>query len=71
MKDFSKQPKGIQIKKGDLVEIQGKGIFRAEEDNEWEPDFNAWGSVSLENLYPPRFTHKGGVRVVTKFNEMA
>lgn len=54
---------GVPLKKGQLTEWKD-GIFRVAEDVEWNEDFNSWGSVWLENVYPPRFTHKGGFKVI-------
>lgn len=70
-------PKGLPLKKGQLVEVDFenlKGIFRVQEDVEWNADFKCWGSVRLEGTYPPWFTHKGGIKLIStederKFND--
>lgn len=54
---------GIQLKKGQIVRIEGE-LFEVAEDNKWCEDFKCWGSVWLVNEYPPRFTHKGEIEVI-------
>lgn len=59
---------GFPLKKGQLVEVNFedlKGIFRVAKDVEWNADFDSWGSVWLEGTYPPRFTHKGGITLLS------
>ena len=65
---MKKSNQGFSVKKGQLVKVR-EGIFEVEEDNRWEPDFQVWGSVRLKGLYPPRFTHKGGVEIYEKKEE--
>ena len=60
-----KRKKGVPLKKGQLIRLDYMdGVFRVAEDVKWNKDFNSWGSVWLESLYPPRFTHKGGIKIV-------
>lgn len=59
---------GLPLKRGQLVEVDTeelKGIFRVRDDVEWWDDFDSWGSVWLEGVYPPIFTHKGGIKVLS------
>lgn len=56
---------GIQLFKGDLIRLYGE-IKEVERDNEWNNDFNCWGSVRLVGEYPPVFTHKGEIEIVSR-----
>ena len=62
----------MPLKKGDIVRVSGHeqiedgSIFEVERDVEWCEYFKTWGSVSLVNQYPPLFTHKGGIEIVTE-----
>ena len=56
---------GYPFKKGQVVRITDwdcarDGIYVVE----CNKDFNSWGSVKLENVYPPTFTHKGGIELI-------
>lgn len=58
---------GMPLKKGQLIEVdceELKGVFRVEQDVEWDTYFKKWGSVWLEGVYPPLFTHKGGIAIL-------
>lgn len=59
---------GIPLRRGQLVEVKHtdlEGVFRVERDVEWNAPMGVWGSVSLVGQYPPRFTNKGGIRVIS------
>lgn len=62
---------GIPLKKGQIIRVYNLDdddkarIFEVEEDVKWNADFNIWGSVRLVGYYPPIFTHKGGIEVIT------
>lgn len=58
---------GLPLKKGQLVEINIpgiRGIYCVARDVEWNQDFQVWGSVCLEGVPVPIFTHKGGIKIV-------
>ena len=55
---------GLQLKKGWIVRVDGK-THEVARDNEWNADFGVWGSVELVGEYPPRFTHKGNIEIVS------
>lgn len=64
---------GLPLKKGQLVEVNWPdliGIYRVEEDVEWNNGLEAWGSVRLEGVYPPIFTHKGGIKLISANTEV-
>ena len=63
---------GFSLKAGQIIKILqdneesivGK-IFEVEKDNVWNKDFKQWGSVKLKGLYPPRFTHKENLKLLS------
>ncbi len=68
---MEKHSKGMPLKKGQLVKVSGykdypeNSIFEVGADVEWNSDYKIWGSVWLVNQYPPLFTHKGGIEVIS------
>lgn len=68
----AKHEQGIPLKKGQLVRLTGiegipdGSIFEVERDVEFSNDFNTWGSVKLVGMYPPIFTHKGGIELISQ-----
>ena len=65
MKNETTKNIGFPYKKGQIVRIDGQ-LFEVERDVEWNKDFNVWGSVWLVNQYPPIFTHKGKIELVSE-----
>jgi len=70
MDKYAANADGIQLFKGDIVRLEeDEQLYEVAEDNEriTEPTLpNVWGSVRLVNNYPPHFTHKGGIYLVSR-----
>lgn len=58
---------GIELKAGDIVKFDDGLVAEVAKDNDLVTDMGSphWGSVWLVGHYPPRFTHKGGLQVIS------